>query len=314
MVAAVNSYCTLGRPQPVLSRTLVIGTRGSALALAQVELLREAFRAAGVEIELKVKKITTSGDRRSRFEDVRESGAGVKGLFTKEIEQALLDGEIDVAVHSCKDLPGRTSEGLAVRAVLEREETGDVFIGRKQEFASLPEGAIIATGSVRRRRQLAWLRPGLVIDELRGNVPTRIEKLRVSKRWAGIALARAGLKRLGIDLSPFHISRLPILPAIGQGAIALQCREQDCESASILAFVNHEPTFLCIRAERELLRLLNGDCHLPVAGAALMDDDALSMRAVIFDEEGAPPRSAHASSSADDPEGLAAEIFEQLSE
>jgi len=291
---------------------LVLGTRGSALALAQVTLLQEALRAANVDVRIEVKKITTSGDRRSEFADVKETGAGVKGLFTKEIEQALIAGEIDVAVHSCKDLPGRTTEGLAVRAVLEREETTDVFIGRDTEFAALPDGAVIATGSVRRKRQLAWLRPGLVIEELRGNVPTRIEKLRAATRCAGIVLARAGLNRLGIDLKDFCVAALPILPAIGQGAIALQCRAADAEVAAVLERINHEPTFICVRAERELLRLLNGDCNLPVGVATNVDGDVLSMQAVVFGAEDEPPQTAEASGPSGDPEALAVRLFEQL--
>jgi len=293
-----------------MNRTLVIGTRGSALALAQVELMRAALRAAGVEAAIEVKKITTSGDRRSEFADVKETGAGVKGLFTKEIEQVLAAGEIDVAVHSCKDLPGRNTEGLAVRAVLEREDTADLFIGRELDFDALPEGALIATGSVRRKRQLAWMRPGLVIEELRGNVPTRIGKLRASDTCAGIVLARAGLNRLGIDLSAFRVAELPILPAIGQGAIALQCRGEDAWASSVLARINHEMTFLRVRAERELLRLLDGDCHLPVGAATSLESGTLSMRAIVF--ENGPPRTAAATGPAADPEALARRIFTQL--
>lgn len=299
---------------PIVKKPLVLGTRGSSLALAQVNLLQEALRASGVDVPIEVKKITTSGDRRSEYADVKETGAGVKGLFTKEIEQALIEGEIDVAVHSCKDLPGRTAEGLAVRAVLEREETSDVFISRDTEFAALPEGATIATGSVRRKRQLVALRPGLVIEELCGNVPTRVEKLRATKRWAGIVLARAGLNRLGLELKDFCITALPILPAIGQGAIALQCRAADGNVASVLARINHEPTFICIRAERELLRLLNGDCRLPVGVATKLDGDALSMRAVVFSTEDEPPRTAQGSGSAGEPEALAGRLFQQLNE
>lgn len=296
-----------------MKKPLVLGTRGSALALTQVSLLQGALRAANVNVGIEVKKITTSGDRRSEFADVKETGAGVKGLFTKEIEHALIAGEIDVAVHSCKDLPGHTAEGLAVRAVLPREDTTDVFIGREAYFVDLPDGAIVATGSIRRTRQLAWLRPGLVIEELRGNVPTRVDKLRASTRWAGIVLARAGLNRLGLDLGGFHVAPLPILPAIGQGAIALQCRADDDGTAAILAQINHRPTFICVSAERELLRLLNGDCHLPVGVATRLDGDTLSMNAVVFGAEGEPPQTAEASGPAADPEALAAVLFQRLS-
>ncbi len=153
-----------------------------------------------------------------------------------------------------------------------------------------------------------------MIEELRGNVPTRIEKLRVSDRCAGIVLARAGLNRLGLDLKDFCVDTLPILPAIGQGAMALQCRATDAGTASVLARINHVPTFTCIRAERELLRLLNGDCHLPVGVATRIEGETLSMQAIVFDAdaEDEPARIAEASGSAGNPEELAARLFNLL--
>lgn len=295
-----------------MKRALVLGTRGSALALAQVTLLQNALRAADADLRIEVKKIATSGDRRAEFADVKETGAGVKGLFTKEIEQALLDGAIDVAVHSCKDLPGHIAGGLEVRAVLEREETADVFISRESKFDGLREGAAVATGSVRRKRQLAWLRPDLAIEEMRGNVPTRVEKLRVSKTLSGIVLARAGLLRLGLDLTGFYVDALPILPAIGQGAIALECREEDSAVAPLLSRINHAPTFTRIRAEREFLRLLDGDCNLPVGAVTTLDGALLSMQAVVFGAEGEPPRAGSVSGPADAPEELAGELFQNI--
>jgi hydroxymethylbilane synthase len=294
-----------------MNRPIILGTRGSALALAQVELLKTALFGAFPDLQIGVKKITTSGDRRSEFADVKETGAGVKGLFTKEIENALLDGSIDIAVHSCKDLPGRLTEGLEVRAVLEREDTADVFISR-EKFSKLPAGATIGTGSVRRRRQLLWLRPDLKIVELRGNVPTRIEKLRASETLAGIVLARAGLNRLGLALDGWNVETLPVLHAIGQGAVALECRTGDNEIAALLAFVNHEPTFRCIRAERELLRLLNGDCHLPVGVVTKLDEGALSLQTIIFGNEGEPPQTGMESGPADAPEIIATKLFERM--
>jgi hydroxymethylbilane synthase len=295
----------------IVNRPIVLGTRGSALALAQVDLLMAALRQASPGVPIEVKKITTSGDRRTDYTGEYASGAGVKGLFTREIEQELLAGGIDVAVHSCKDLPGHLPEGLSVSAVLERADTADVFIGRA-EFSSLQKGAAIGTSSVRRRRQLRHLRPDLEVREMRGNVPTRIEKLAAAPELAGIVLARAGLDRLGINLGAWHVQALPILPAIGQGAIALKCRADDAQTAALLAAVNHAPTFTCIRAERELLRLLNGDCHLPVGVATQLDGETLSMRTIIFGEEGTPPLEGSASGSAAEPERVAQELFHQL--
>ena len=294
-----------------MNRPLILGTRGSALALAQVELLKTALLGAFPDLQIEVKIITTSGDRRSEFSDVRETGAGVKGLFTKEIENALLDGGIDIAVHSCKDLPGRITAGLEVRAVLEREDTADVFIAR-EKFSALPAGATVGTGSVRRRRQLLWIRPDLNVVDLRGNVPTRIEKLRSCENFAGIVLARAGLNRLGIALNGWNVETLPVLHAIGQGAIALECRIGDEKIASLLTRVNHAPTHRCIRAERELLRLLNGDCHLPVGVATKLDGDTLSLEIVIFGSEGEPPQTGMESGSANEPEMIAAKLFARL--
>ena len=297
----------------IVNRPFVLGTRGSALALAQVDLVGKALLAVAPDLKIEVKKITTSGDQRSDFSDAYASGAGVKGLFTKEIEQALLDGTIDAAVHSCKDLPGHLAQGLEVRAVLERADTADVLIAKTpQAFSALPQGAHIATSSVRRRRQLLWLRPDLVIEEMRGNVPTRINKLGLSNVLDGIVLAKAGLDRLGLSQQGLHLDILPTLPAIGQGAIAIECRSNDDETASLLAKINHNPTFLRIRAERELLRLLNGDCHLPVGVGTQLEGAILSMQTIIFGAEGEPPRTASESGSADAPEELAATLFNHI--
>lgn len=295
----------------IVKQSLVLGTRGSALALAQVNLTEAALRRAFADLEVHVKKITTSGDRRSDFSDAYRSGAGVKGLFTREIEQALLDGSIDVAVHSCKDLPGRSAAGLVVGAVLERADTADVFIGC-ESFATLAPGAAVGTSSVRRSRQILHLRPDLRVEEMRGNVPTRLEKLRASGTLAGIVLARAGLDRLGIDLDGWHVETLPMLPAVGQGAIALQCRADDAETARLLAAINHGPTFACVAAERELLRLLNGDCNLPVGVETKLEEGMLSMRSIIFGDEGVPPFTGSVSGAAAAPGEIAAKLFEKI--
>ena len=289
----------------------MLGTRGSALALAQVTLVEQALRAAGIDTAVEVKKIVTSGDRRKDFSVELESGAGVKGLFTKEIELALLEGSIDVAVHSCKDLPGHLADGLEIGATLPRANTADVFIGRAP-FAGLDDRSAVGTSSVRRRRQLLWINPCLVLEEMRGNVPTRIEKLRASDSLSGIVLARAGLDRLHLDLAEWIVEDLPILPAIGQGAIALECRAGATATAALLARINHAPTFTAIRAERELLRLLDGDCHLPVGVATKLANGLLSMQAIIFGAEGDAPRTGEASGPEASPEKIAAELFKKI--
>ncbi len=302
-------------------RPLVIGTRGSALALAQVELVKQALSRVNDGFFVEVRKITTSGDRRQDVNAWRESGAGLKGMFTKEIEDALLAGEIDVAVHSCKDLPGHLANGCVVRAVLERAATDDVLISKNaRSFSALPARARIATSSVRRHRQLLGLREDLHIEEMRGNVPTRLRKLRDSDSLDAIVLARAGLERLGYRVSggslefedtQFSTESLPTLPAIGQGAIALECRADDAHTAKILEAINHMPTFQCIRAERELLRLLDGDCRLPVGAKTRIDGSRLRMSAIVFDER-TEPRVAESEGDVNAPEELAERLFKLL--
>jgi hydroxymethylbilane synthase len=277
-------------------RLLRLGTRGSALALAQTTLVCGALERAFPGIDLRVQEITTTGDRKVDMSLVRQTPAGAKGLFTKEIEDLLLDGIIDFAVHSLKDLAGATSKRLEVVSVLERAPTSDVLISKQPvELASLPERAVIGTSSVRRRRQLLSIRPDLQIAEHRGNVPTRLRKLSESNLLDAIVLARAGLVRLGYDLESLESEGVQlyvedlgdvILPAIGQGAIALQCRADDEETRDILEEINHRETFTCIRAERELLRLLEGDCQLPVGARTRIEGESLKMEAVVFDISG----------------------------
>lgn len=298
-----------------MNRPLILGSRGSALALTQVALVSSAFRAADETIRIELKRITTSGDRNQSVNAAMESGAGLKGMFTKEIQGALLDRSIDAAVHSLKDLPGCTTAGLEVAAVLERARIRDLLISKSAHtFSELPEGARIATSSVRRRRQLLWMRPDLRIEEMRGNVPTRLKKLRDSEHLDAIVLAQAGIDRLEIDLAEegFFVDVLQTLAAIGQGAVALECRSDDDETKALLAKINHPQTFQCIRAERELLRLLNGDCRLPVAAEAGLDGDRMRMRAIIFGDENQPPITAEAESEACEPEALALRLFQQM--
>ncbi|MEA3186335.1 MAG: hydroxymethylbilane synthase [Chthoniobacter sp.] len=305
-----------------MSRPLVLGTRGSALALAQMELVKKALTGADATIRIEVKKITTSGDRSQEQSAWIQSGGGLKGMFTSEIETALLAGEIDLAVHSCKDLPGQLAEGCVVRAVLERAATEDILISRKpRSFAELPVRARVATSSVRRCRQLLALRPDLIVTEMRGNVPTRLHKLRDADSLDAIVLAQAGLDRLGYSIrdglldfesTSFGAEILPILPAIGQGAIALEARASDERVGRILDAINHGPTFLCVRAERELLRLLEGDCNLPIAARVELDGERMRMRAVVFGEDGESPRSAETEACANSPEEIARVIFTQL--
>ena len=302
-----------------ISTPIILGTRGSALALAQADLTLAAFKRAWPGLEVTVSEFTTSGDRKLDMSLIRQTPAGAKGLFTKELEEALLRREIDVAVHSCKDMPGEMPEGLALAAVLERANTGDVLLTKSvRGFASLPQGAHVATSSVRRARQILFRRPDLVVEEIRGNVQTRLRKLRESSVLEGTVLARAGLDRLGFSISDgrleieeglFWAESLEILPAIGQGAIALQTRSED---AANFAAVNHEPTWLAVRAERELMRLLQGDCNLPVGVATAQTDDRMHMRVILFGAPGEAPRQAEVEGDAAQPEVVAAAAYRML--
>ncbi len=303
---------------------IVLGTRGSALALAQVVLTRAELGKAWPALAVEEQVFTTRGDLKLDLSLLRAGEAGGKGLFTKELEDALLAGSIDVAVHSLKDLPGNNPEGLHLAAVLERAPTADVLITKSvATFAALPQGARIGTSSVRRARQLQWLRPDLQIEEWRGNVPTRLRKLAAADAVSGIVLAQAGLERLGHDLAGatfavdgavFHVISLRdhLLPAIGQGAIALQTRADRADVNAILAAINHGPTFTCIRAEREIQRRLAGDCALPVGVRSKLSGSSLQMEAILFGVSSEPPARAEASGPASDPEAVATELFGRL--
>ena len=296
---------------------IVLGTRGSALALAQVVLTRAALAGEWPRMAVDEQVFVTRGDRKLDLSLLRAGEAGGKGLFTRELEDALLAGTIDVAVHSLKDLPGHNPPGLAVTAVLERASTADVLIAKGiSDFTALPHGARIGTSSVRRARQLQWLRPDLEIEEWRGNVPTRLRKLAERDDIAGIVLAQAGLDRLGCDFSDGKFSvislRDHLLPAIGQGAIALQSRADRADVNAVLAAINHAPTFTCIRAEREVQRLLAGDCALPVGVRSHLDGATLRLRGILFGPPNTPPAEAETSGPASDPEAIARELFAQL--
>ena len=296
---------------------LVLGTRGSALALAQVVLTRAALAGAWPELKVEEQVFVTRGDQKLDLSLLRAGEAGGKGLFTRELDEALLAGTIDVAVHSLKDLPGHNRPGLTIAAVLERASTADVLIAKGiSSLDELPKGARIGTSSVRRARQLQWLRPDLQIEEWRGNVPTRLRKLGERDDVAGIVLAQAGLDRLGCEFSDGKFTvislREHLLPAIGQGAIALQARDDREDVAAVLAAINHAPTFTCIRAEREVQRLLAGDCALPVGISAELRDDTLRLRGILFGAPDQPPARAEICGPASDPEALAAALFSQL--
>ncbi|MBW5447841.1 hydroxymethylbilane synthase [Cohnella sp. CFH 77786] len=252
-------------------RKIIVGTRQSALALTQtgqtVERLKEIAEAAGFAYTFELKPIVTRGDR---ILDVTLSKVGGKGLFVKEIEQALLDGDIDMAVHSMKDMPFELPEGLAIGAVPQREDPRDCFIGRTvRSVDELPAGARVGTSSLRRKAQLQALRPDLAIESIRGNIDTRIRKLQ-EEGLDAILLAAAGLHRMGWqDRISSYLPAEQCLPAVGQGALAIECRADDAEVLGLLARIHDPVTGRTVSAERRLLGLLNGGCQVPIGAYAV---------------------------------------------
>src|SRR5216683_2405628 len=279
---------------------IVVGTRGSELALRQTGLVVERLQARWADLRFEIKLIRTRGDdAKPAIRDVR---AGRKGLFTGAIERALLRKKIDLAVHSAKDLPSRLALGTEIAAVLPRAAVGDVLVATTPcDLNSLAADGIVATGSVRRKHQLRWKRPDLEIVDLRGNVMTRLRKL-ATDQWHAIILARAGLERLGFEPkerrlrfeeSEFSIEVLPrefFLPAGGQGVLAMQVRSGDDRARMLVEPLNDFDTRLCLRAEREFLRLLHGDCNQPVGVLAIVDGAIMKIRGQVFDLEATTPR------------------------
>ena len=299
---------------------IILGTRGSELARAQARLVEKAIQTARPEARIETKIIVTQGDTGT----VLHPRAGRKGVFTAEIERALLTGEVDVAVHSAKDLPSETSPDAKIAAVLPRASIDDVQVSKHRGgLAYLPQGATVATGSVRRKHQLLWKRPDLKLIDLRGNVPTRLRKLTENK-WDAIVLARAGLERLGLSAihteicfegRQFFLEILPyeiFLPAGGQGIIALQIRADDETTKALVDLVNDRQTLLCLQAEREFLRGLHGDCNSPVGVLARINNGKMKMRAQVFTSESAMPRETEVEGPPDDCECLVVELLNRL--
>ena len=281
---------------------IVLGTRGSELARAQTRLVEQALHTAFPELDLQVRVIATPGDERALPNESLDPRAGRKGIFTREIENALRRGEIDVAVHSAKDLPSDESNDLEICAALPRAAIDDALIMKESSnLKSLPRNAIVATGSVRRQNQLRWKRPDLRFVDLRGNVPTRLRKL-IDGDWNAIVLARAGLERLGYDLShhafdfegrSLHFELLlpsDFLPAGGQGIIAIQTRTGDGSVKDYVCAINDSTTLSALRAEREFLRLLQADCNSPVGVLATIESEMITLRAQVFETTAPEPK------------------------
>ena len=272
-----------------MSRSLRIGTRGSALALWQANHVRdELARLHGVQAELV--RIHTSGDK-LQTASVAQIGAegSAKGIFIKELEDALLSRAVDIAVHSMKDVPTETPAGLVFAAITRREDPRDCLISRtNKSLKGLPAGARIGTSSVRRQAQLRHARPDLVVADLRGNVDTRLKKL-VAGEFDAIVLATAGVNRLGASDKVTQIFKQDVmLPAVGQGALGIETRSDDSEAIALAASLNDSETRACVTAERALLRELEGGCQVPVgAWARISPSGELEIEAGVFSPDGA---------------------------
>jgi hydroxymethylbilane synthase len=270
-----------------VSEWLVIGSRGSPLALAQAEWVRERLTAAHPNLAVEIVVVSTLGDK---LLDAPLAKIGDKGLFVKELESALLEGRIDLAVHSAKDMPSEAPEGLGVLAFTAREDVHDVFVtsgGRRfSGVADLPPGAVVGSSSLRRRSQLLALRPDIEVVDIRGNVETRLRKV-VDQRMTGTVLAAAGLARLNKrGVGAFDFSLDEMLPAVGQGALAIEGRAADERVSALIGSLNHVPTALAVRAERALMLQLQGGCQVPIAALAEHEGELLRLRGFVGSLDG----------------------------
>ena len=289
---------------------LRIGTRGSTLALWQAHFVRDRLRALAPERRIELVEIQTEGDL---IRDVPLVQLGGQGAFTKAIQQALLDNRADIAVHSLKDLPTFTVEGLMLAAVPERGPSGDAFVSRNhRSFASLPAGAVVATSSLRRRAQVLHRRPDLKLIDMRGNVETRLRKLD-EQNLDAIILAEAGLDRLGLA---GHITEILdhawMLPAVGQGALGLECRTQDAPTRALLARLNHTQAHASVLAERAMLRGLGGGCAVPIGAATVIAQQSLTLRGVVLPPDGSQRIDAELTGPLADPEALGQQVADIL--
>jgi len=292
-------------------KTVVIGTRGSKLALWQARWVAERLEEAGAGARIEV--IKTTGDK-IRDVALAKVGAsqGLKGVFTKEIEEALLDGRIDVAVHSMKDLPTELDRRLAIAAVPPRADPRDAMAGGRLD--DLSQGAVVGTSSLRRAAQLRARRPGLRVENIRGNVDTRLRKLDEG-RYGAIVLASAGLHRLGLEARISEVLDPAVLcPAVGQGALAVQIRDGDGGLRELLAPLHHPETGRGVAAERALLEALGGGCQAPLGAYAQEQGGRMRLRAVVLTQDGRRQAQAEGDGPADEPEQLGRRLAEQLKE
>jgi hydroxymethylbilane synthase len=296
---------------------VVLGTRGSPLALAQTRIVMAAFKSAWPRRTFEIRTIKTQGDRLSE-NPTGTKAATDKGIFTGELEEALRDGRIHIAVHSLKDLPTEDSDGLVVAGVPARADARDVLITRgPASIADLPAQARLATGSVRRAAQLRLARADLELVDIRGNIDTRLRKFRATAAWSGLVLAAAGLERLKPELEGLTVTPLPfdvMLPAPGQGALALQVRKDAEDSRALIKTLNDPASLAAVKAERMLLHALGGGCEEPIAAYARPESGGklrLDAVAWLFGEK--EPRRGHLVRKVEHAERLGIELAVELS-
>ncbi|QPC47076.1 hydroxymethylbilane synthase [Mangrovibacillus cuniculi] len=268
-----------------MRKTIHVGSRRSKLALTQTNWVMDQLKKIDPSIDFTLTEIVTKGDR---ILDVTLSKVGGKGLFVKEIEQALLDKKIDIAIHSMKDMPAELPDGLTIGCIPVREDPRDALISKDHlTLENLPTGAVIGTSSLRRGAQLVHIRPDLEIKWIRGNIDTRLEKLQ-SGEYDAIILAAAGLSRMGWsqDVVTEYLEPIQCVPAVGQGALAIECRSDDTELLQLLEkFTNHE-TSLAVTAERAFLKDMDGGCQVPIAGYATVNGEQITLTALVGSPKG----------------------------
>jgi len=291
------------------NQVIRLGSRGSKLALWQAEFIQfEIERKTGRKVE--ITRIKTTGDM---ILDVPLAKVGGKGLFVKEIEEALLSGGIDLAVHSMKDVPTDLPDRLAIVAITRREDPRDAFLSMKyRKFEELPRGAKLGTSSLRRQTQLLGLRPDLSVETLRGNLDTRIRKMEEG-RYDAIILAAAGLRRLGWEAKiTEYIPEEMSLPAIGQGALGIEIRVDDPDTREAVSFLNDRGTAFAVRAERGFLKRLEGGCQVPIASYGRTEGDSIFLKGMVGRPDGSEIIRGSARGSTEDPEALGVGLAEQL--
>lgn len=293
-----------------MKKTLKIATRQSPLALWQAEYIRDRLEQLHPQLQVELVTFVTQGDK---ILDTPLAKIGGKGLFVKELEAALMDGRADLAVHSMKDVPMQLPEGLALAVICEREDPFDAFVSNNYEkFEDLPQGAKLGTSSLRRKSQILKQRPDLEVIDLRGNVGTRLSKLDAGL-YDAIILASAGLKRLGLNERIRHSLTAEVsLPAVGQGALGLECRSNDEEILALIMPLMHAETNACVRAERAFNAYLEGGCQVPIAGFATLENQTLSLEGRVGSADGQTLLRSNVQGTAEDAEKLGVQLAQNL--